>query len=223
MMRAGPAPAPGHGGQGARDPRQYNYYSYRTQGPSPWFPATILGVMVLITVMPYMRRPEAAIAYHPATAVRTSSRFPSAALWIPVLSVIALQFFAGQWHHDGYGRPGYRSRSYGGVPGANAIRGGGLDRMGADYYQAVAAAAGWGGTSWWPRSSSSSSLWNPSLRYNIHQQRGLVSTFMDYGGHWLLIVLGIALFTLVSASSLPPTQAVPLAPLSWGFPWSLLL
>lgn len=228
MMRGPPAAYGTRGGYGARDPREYNQY-YRHQGPSPWIPATILGVIVLITAMPYIKAPDATIAYQ--TAVRCSSRFSGAMLWIPVLGVIALQFFAGQWYYGygdgvGYGRwgtrgemyggrLGYQSGAYGRVPGAYASRSGGLDRMTADYHRVR-----WGG--WWPWSSSSS---NPYIRYDIHHQRGLMSTFMEYGGHWLLILLGIAVFTLVSASSLPYTPAAlpsPLAPHSWWcFPLSL--
>lgn len=175
---------------------------HRVQGPSPWVPVTMLAVIVLITALPgYMRAPPWPAAYHHTEAVRRysssgGSRFPSAALWVPVLGVIALQFFATPRQH---GYNGSRGGLYGARPG--------LDAISYDYYRR---------SSWW------NPYYNP---YNVHHRRGFVSTFMDYGGHWLLILLGIAVFAIVGASSsqttLPPLFPVPLAPHSWGFPWSL--
>lgn len=200
-----------------RDPREFEHH--RHSAPSPWIPATILGVVLLITGMPYLKSPpEPPIAYQ--TVMRTTSSFPLPLLWIPVIAFLALQFFGGHWYHgygdDGYGRPGIRGYgAYGAAPDAYRSRGVGPYRMRAERYQ------GWGG--WWPWSSPS---WNTNYYgYNNHQQRGLMSTFMDYGGHWFLILLGIAVFTLVGSSSLPTPPAVlpipPLAPRTLGFPWNL--
>ena len=219
----------------ARDPRDPRaYQQHRHHGPSPWIPATILGVILLITGMPWMRTastiyPDPVIAYQAAAAAaaRPSYSFPLPLLWIPVLAIIGFQFFGGNWPYygDGYGfrggrgavpgamyggRGGYRGDAY--APGAYRNRG-----VDPEYNR------GWGG--WWPWSGPSG---DENNRYNNHQQRGLMSMFMDYGGHWFLILLGIAVFSLVSASasSLPShAPAVlpvpPLAPQTLGFPWSL--
>lgn len=189
----------GYGPPGYRDARYH-----RAQGPSPWIPVTMLAVIVLITALPYMRAPAyyhtAAVSRRYSSSISSGGRFPSSALWIPVLGVIALQFFATPWQH------GFYNGSRGGLHGARP----GLDaRSGAyDYYR------------------RSRSWWNPYYNpYNVHHQRGFVSTFMDYGGHYLLILLGITVFSIVGASSSqavpPPLIPVPLAPFSWGFPWNL--
>lgn len=215
-----------------RDPRDLGEYDHRRhRGPSPWIPATILGVILLITGMPWMRWSSSAVYTDPviayqaaaaAAAVRPSYSFPLPLLWIPVLAVIGFQFFGGHLpYYEGYGfrggrgggvyggRGAYRGDAY--APGAYRNRG-----VGPEYNR------GWGG--WWPWSAPS---WNENNRYNNPQQRGLLSVFMDYGGHWFLILFGIAVFSLVSASasSLPSAPAVlpvpPLAPQTLGFPWSL--
>lgn len=228
-------PPPGYGPRGydprgayvPRDPRDYE--PRRHHGPSPWIPATILGVILLITGMPYTRSvtaPDPVLAYQAAAAAaaaasRPSYSFPLPLLWIPVLAIIAFQFFGGHWYDpEGYGRFGMRGGRGGAMYGRGAYpamapgayRNRGLEREN----------RGWGG--WWPWSAPS---WDANSRYNNNQQRGLLSMFMDYGGHWVLILLGIALFTLVGASPsvLPPPPAVlplpPLAPETLGFPWSL--
>lgn len=216
-------------GDYAPAPREFREYEQRRhQGPSPWIPATILGVILLVFGMPYTRTvtsPDPLLAYQAAAAAaaaaasRPSYSFPLPLLWIPVLAVIAFQFFGGgNWYDpEGYGRFGMRGgRGYPGRPGA-------YPNMAPGAYRNREANRGWGG--WWPWSTPS---WDANSRYNnINQQRGLLSTFMDYGGHWVLILLGIALFTLVGASStvLPAPPAVlplpPLAPQTLGFPWSL--
>ena len=230
----GYVPRGGYEPRDQRDPREYE--RYRPRGPSPWIPATILGVILLITGMPWMRSastvyPDPMLAYQAAAAAaarpayRPSFSFPLPLLWIPVLAIIAFQFFGGSlpYYEPGYGfrsgrggagygwGRGYRADPY--APGAYRNRGLGPDRMGADYNR------GWGG--WWPWSTPS---WNEGNRYNNHQNRGLMSLFMDYGGHWFLILLGIAVFTFVSASAhaAPAVLPIPpLAPQTLGFPWSL--
>lgn len=201
----GPVPA-----MGRYDPSRgrydYNTGAFRDghhqAGPSPWVPATILGVIVLITAMPYMRTADATRVYYRETVVRASrgSSFPMPLLWIPVVAAIALQFFGSSgWYHGVY--VGDRG-AYGARPGGAA------------------------GGGWWAMSGLSRS--QPYRRYNAHQQRGLLSTFMDYGGHWFLILLGVAVFTLVSSSSVASSRraarvrVVPMAPRRLGFPWSLI-
>jgi len=191
-------------------PQQREYYG-RVQyhpGPSPWVPATILGIILLIVTVPYMKTPDPTIAYQ---TVRRAPSFPLPLLWIPVVAVIALQFFGGnrQYSYDSFGRPMMRPGAggagiYGGGPGGRYGEGGPMYAGGANRYSSRGFGAdrmmpeynrGWGG-SWWP--------WGGSYnRYNTHQQRGLMSSFMDYGGHWMLILLGIAVFTLVGSSSSP--------------------
>jgi hypothetical protein len=186
----------GYGSGAVRGTREL-YDPYRQlhrAGPSPVVPATILGVISFMTAMPYLRTPDMGY-YGGHTAVRASS-FPMPLLWIPVVAVITLQFFgASDWYHGVY-----IGDRYGARPSVG--------------HQAYSRGRGW-----WPWSS-----WNyyPYNRYNTHQHRGLLSTFMDYGGHWLLILLGIAVFTLVSSSSAPTPRVptVPLAPRTLGFPWS---
>jgi hypothetical protein len=192
-MRGGPPP-PGYGYRGydprgwyrSRDPRNPGEYEhYRRPGPSPWIPATILGVVLLITVMPYLRASEPTIAYTYQPAVRSpTSSFPYALLWIPVVAVIALQYFSGNWY---YGHGDERFARF-------AMRGGGgYGGRGGAYGRDPAANRGWGG--WWSWTAPS---WSPYNRYNNQQQQGWMSMFLDYSGHWLLIFLGIVLFTLVS-------------------------
>lgn len=237
MMRG---PPPGYGPRGydprgvyvPRDPREYE--PRRHQGPSPWIPATILGVILIITAMPYTRSisaPDPMLAYQAAAAAaaaasRPSYNFPLPLLWIPVLAVIAFQFFGGgNWYDPDAYRFGMRGRGgYPGRPGAYPAMAPGAYRN-----RGLEPNRGWG-AGWWPWSTPS---WDANSRYNnVNQQRGLLSLFMDYGGHWVLILLGIALFTLVGASSsvlpsavLPLPPAVlpipPLAPQTLGFPWSL--
>ncbi|KAG0632112.1 hypothetical protein M758_1G304600 [Ceratodon purpureus] len=234
MMMRGPALggyAPAMGGYDAR--RGYNnvgpalrgtrelYDPHRQlhrAGPSAWGPATILGVILLITAMPYMRTPDmATMAYYRQTAGRASSAsFSLPLLWIPVVGFIALQFFGASDWYQGV----YVGDRYGARPGVGGSFGGAAMAPGGAYAAMSRGGGGWN----WPWSGSSS-LNQYNYRYNAHQHRGLLSTFMDFGGHWLLILLGIAVFTLVSSSSLPSVAAsrvppVPLAPRMLGFPWS---
>jgi len=164
-----------------------------TRGPSPWIPATILGIILFIATTPYRMAPDVAMAYgHPA---RRSASFPPALIWIPVIFFLVIQFFGGSYRpyrYDRLGRPGMRAASYGG----------GL-------------AGGYGDAGVYPP-------YDNYNRFNVgpYADRGLMGSFMDYGGHWLLILLGIWLFSLVGTGSAPAhTAAIP--PPRLGFPWSL--
>lgn len=191
---------------------------YEPRGPSPWVPATILGIIILIATTPYRRQPDpAAIAYQ--TAVRPASSFPLPWLWIPVIAIIAIQFFGGHrvYTYDRYGRPVTRAHPYAasggpvgyGVGSGYSTRAFGPDRMAPGYNRG---GGGWGGG--WPWSRGNSYRYNPA-------ERGLGSLFMDYGGHWMLILIGLAVFTLVGSSSAHPHAAAAMAPQRLGFPWTL--
>lgn len=165
------------------------YYERPTRGPTPWIPATILGLILLIATTPYRMVPDVAMAYPPA---RRAASFPPALIWIPVVFFLLIQFFGGSYRsyrYDRLGRPAMRTASYGG-----GVAGGYSDGY----------------------------IPGPYDRYNVdyYADRGLMSSFMDFGGHWLLILLGIWLFSLVGAGSAPiHTAAIP--PPRLGFPWSL--
>ncbi|CAM6015167.1 unnamed protein product [Sphagnum balticum] len=64
--------------------------SRMAEGPSPWVPATILGIILLITTLPYSSRlgaPELAIAYQavpPVMAAYSGSLFILRFLWLPL-------------------------------------------------------------------------------------------------------------------------------------------
>lgn len=151
------------------------YYDERPAGgPSPWIPATILGIILLVATTPYRTAPDVAMAYDPRRQAMTTSfgGLPPALIWIPVIIFLLVQFFGGSYR-SWYYRPRV---AYGDV--ATVYPGVG------EAYNDV----------------------NYNARYNF-------GSFMDFGGHWLLILLGIWLFTLVGPGSAPASR--------WGFPWSL--
>jgi hypothetical protein len=157
------------------------YYERPTRGPSPWVPATILVLILLIATTPFRMGPDIAMAYNPAA--RRPSFIPPALIWIPIIFLLLIQFFGGSYRpyrQDRLGRP------YSGYGDAGAYPGGAYD---VNY-----------------------------IRYNggPYADRGAVSSFMDFGGHWLLILLGIWLFSLVGSGSAPAAMSPRL-----GFPWSL--
>jgi len=159
---------------------------YYERGPSPWVPATILGVILLIATTPYRMTADASpFAYQP-------SGFPPALIWIPVIAFLAIQFFGGSYRSYGYGRPGMRTAPYGG-----------------------GVAGGYGDSIYQPgRGQYSNGYYD---HYNSPYDKGLVSSFTDHGGLWMLILLGIWLFSMVGAGSSPAAMTSS----RYGFPWSL--
>lgn len=162
-----------------------NAREYYERGPSPWVPATILGVILLIATTPFRMAPDAAMAYQPALR---PAGFPTALIWIPMIVFLVIQFLGGSYRpyrNDRYGRPLMRGGSFGrfGGYGDGMYPGGAYDNYN---------------------------------RYNGPYNRGVMSSFMDYGGHWVLILLGIWLFSLIGSGSAPLGGSR-----RYGFPWSL--
>nr|PNR53475.1 hypothetical protein PHYPA_007150 [Physcomitrium patens] len=153
--------------------RPGEYYD-RRPGPSPWIPATILGIIFLIASSSYRSALSPAVAYPPT---RNPAAFiPPVLIWVPILLFLAAQFFGGTNRPHGYdhlGRPLMRAGSYGG---------GGMGEYG-------------------------DGLMYGDGPYNRYRQRGpyakrdFMSSVMDYGGHWLLIFLGLWLFSLFGPRS----------------------
>lgn len=173
--------------------RPAEYYERPMRGPSPWVPAIILGVILLIATTPYRMAPNVAMAYHPSQASRLSN-IPPALIWLPVIFFLLIQFFGGSYRpyrYDRVGRPVMREASYGG----------GL-------------AGGYGDGGVYPGAGPYPINYN-RYRGGAYADRGVMSSFMDFGGHWLLILLGIWLFSLVGAGSAPASSS------RFGFPWSL--
>ena len=187
-------------------------------GTDPW------AVIFMIAFMPYMRGPDPTIAYQ---AARKAPSFPLPLLWIPVLIFLAIQFFGGyrDYRYDQYGRL---------YPELACIQKH-LTAPVADTATACILIEGlvsvqecmvvlMVGREWLLRGAGLGHRLRDGdsyNRYNVNNnQSWLWTTFMEYGGHWMLIVLGIALFALVGSSSV---QAAPgyasRSPLS--FPWSL--
>ncbi|KAG0554898.1 hypothetical protein M758_12G131600 [Ceratodon purpureus] len=166
------------------------YYERPTRGPSPWIPATILGIILLVATTPYRMAPDVAMAYHPA-ARRPANYFPSALIWIPVIFFLLIQFFGGSY------RP-YRT-----------------DRLGMPPSYGGGVAGVYGDAGVYPGGPYDVN----NIRYNggPYADRGVMGSFMDFGGHWLLIFLGIWVFSLVGVGSAPVNTATS----RWGFPWSL--
>jgi hypothetical protein len=164
------------------------YYERQMRGPSPWIPVTLLGIFLLVATAPYRTVPDVAMAYHPAAARRSATfGLPPALIWIPVIILLLVQFFGGGYSSY-YNRP--RPLSYGGV--------------------------GFGDAGLYPGTGAFNDV--NYIRYNggPYADRGYVGSFMDFGGHWLLILLGIWLFSLVGPGSAPVNTVS-----RWGFPWSL--
>jgi len=154
-------------------PYERGYYD---RGPSPWVPATILGVILLIATTPFRMAPDAAaMAYQPALR---PTGFPPALIWIPIIFFLVIQFFGGSY------RPYHRNERF---P---------YNRTGMTYGEYYPGGA-----------------YDNYNRYNGPYNRTFMSSFMDYGGHWVLILLGIWLFSLVGSG--------PYAGRRLGFPWSL--
>lgn len=164
---------------------------YYEGGPSPWVPATILGIILLIATTPFRMTFDSPFAYRP-------SGFPPALIWIPVIAFLAIQFFGGSYRYDRLGRPGMMTATG---------YGGGL------------AAGGHGNSGIYPpgRGQYSNGYYD---QYNGPYDKGLMSSFTDYGGFWMLILLGIWLFSMVGAG-LTPAATAAMAPPRFGFPWSL--
>ncbi len=172
------------------------------EGPSPWVPVTILGVILVIIVLPFSR-PEPAIAYQ---APRQGG-FALPLLWIPVLLIVLFQWMTGS-------RPElYGGRHY----GASSREALGLAAGPPGYYNSRAGIGG-------PWSPVARSSWNEYHRQNNYSVGNLLWTsFMDVGGHWLLIFVGIMFFSMMVGSrtaygAAGPTYATTPA---FSFPWSL--
>lgn len=168
-------------------------YQYRgdpyERGPSPWVPVTILGVILLIVTAPYRSAPDVAAVGYPGAAIRpaaTGLGIPPALIWIPIICYVVTQFL-------GTGSPRaaayYRNERF---PFRNA----GMAYGNGEYYPGGA--------------------YDDNQRYNGPHNRTYSSTFMDYGGHWLLIILGLWLFSLVTSPG-----PVAVGGRRVGFPWSM--
>ncbi|CAK9219041.1 unnamed protein product [Sphagnum troendelagicum] len=194
--------------------------SRMAEGLSPWVTATILGIILLITTLPYSSRPGApvlAIAYQsapPIKAAYSGSLFLLRLLWLPVLLIVLFEWFipAGSWKRsgqfhavDGYGRPAY---SY-------------ADRTA---LRAAPAYNSRGGSSW-SRSRYERPSWTAYHKQNNYTvQNWFWTSFMEFGGHWVLIFLGIMVFSIVVGWwSTAYYYAVPSSTYAFSFPWSLFL
>lgn len=163
---------------------------YYERGPSPWVPATILGVILLIATTPFSLIPDASQFGYLASA------FPSALIWIPLLVLLATLFFGGNSKSYGYGRRGMRTAPYAG----------GL-------------AGGYGDSMYPPDRGEYNNSYYGGYNNNYYDQ-GLISSFTDYGGLWMLILLGIWLLSMFGARS-PPAATTAMTSSRFGFPWSL--
>lgn len=164
---------------------------YYERGPSPWVPATILGVILLIATTPFRMTPDASQFGYQA------SGFPSALIWIPLLLFLATLYFGGSSKSYGYGRQGMRAAPYGG-----------------------GVAGGYGDSMYPPGRDGYSNSYYDGYNNNSYYDQGLMSSFTDYGGLWMLILLGIWLFSMVGAGS-SPVATTAMTSSRWGFPWSL--
>lgn len=208
-------------------------------GPSPWVPATILGVILVIAVMPYMSRPEPTsiassyrhsssyVDVHRTTTRSSSSSFFSLSfLWIPVLLVVLFQWLTGSWpelfHLDGQA---------GGAARSPAAAASGVMPPAYGWHPAQGAASPAGS---WPWSGGFGPIWNAYKRRKndtVRVSNWLRTSFVDLGGHWCLFFLGILLFSMllgsrtsVAYNTPPPLTYAPPPPSTFRFPaWSLFL
>jgi hypothetical protein len=147
-------------------------------GPSPWVPATILGVVLIIAVLPYMALPQPPVVY------QKSPSFP-----LPLLLIVVVLFVLAQWFS---GPPSF-GRSY--SQGNRSFSPGAPRRMVWPQQQQQQRA--------WPWSRPGGyGQWDANDRYAGYNQSwtsDILRSFMDYSGHWLLILLGFALFAMVGS------------------------
>ncbi len=163
------------------------------RGPSPWVPATILGVILVIAVMPYMSLPQP-----PPVVYQRSPSFPLPLLLIPVVLFILAQWLSGSPWRPGF-RPGSYNRSYPSW-GNRSFAPGGKPRV-VPWWQQQQQRAG---RPWWRPSAGPAGYGyrdanNMSYGNNQNWTSGVWRGLMDYSGHWLLILLGFALFAIVSS------------------------
>lgn len=163
------------------------------RGPSPWVPATILGVILVIAVMPYMSLPQP-----PPVVYQRSPSFPLPLLLIPVVLFILAQWLSGSPWRPGF-RPGSHNRPYSSW-GSRSFPSGGKPRV-MPWWQQQQQRAGW---PWWRPSAGPAGYGyrdanNMYYGNNQNWTSGVWRGLMDYSGHWLLILLGFALFAIVSS------------------------
>lgn len=208
-------------------------------GPSPWVPATILGVILVIAVMSYMSRPEPtsiASSYRQSsnyvdvhrTTTRSSSSssfFSLSFLSIPVLLVVLFQWLTGScpelFHLD---------EQAGGAARSPIAAASGVMPPAYGWHPAQGAAAAGGS---WPWSGGFGPIWNAYKRRKndtVRVSNWLWTSFVDLGGHWCLFFLGILLFSMLlgsrtsTAYNTPsPLTYAPPPPTTFRFPWSLFL
>lgn len=163
---------------------------YYERGPSPWVPVTILGVILLIATTPSRMASDAAAVGYPVRP-SASGGIPPALIWIPIICYVVTQFLGtGSSRAAAYNRnERFPFRNVGAGVGAGMTYGNG------EFYPGGA--------------------YDDYNRYNGPNYWTYSSTFMDYGGHWILIILGIWLFSVVtSPGSIAGGRGL-------GFPWSL--
>jgi len=177
----------------ARAPPPSRPSTREMRGPSPWVPATILGVILIIAVMPYMSLPQP-----PPVVYQRSPSFPLPLLLIPVVLFILAQWLSGSPWRPG-GRPGSYNRSYSSW-GNRSFPSSGKPRV-MPWWQQQQQRAGW---PWWRPSAGPAGYGyrdanNMYYGNNQNWTSGVWRGLMDYSGHWLLILLGFALFAIVSS------------------------